>query len=319
MFILHSPLDPVGLEASLSNASHTVPYDPHVNLITAFDALYILGFIAVTAILLTAWLSSQIHRSSLWFLFVGSWSVASLANLLLLGNQTNPTPNGALCLAQASLIYAAPVLNATSCLSFMTHVYFSVSLTVESGPRMPLLSTRMLHILPWFAFIFVITEVVAVGVIHHDSVVPDASGMYCHITNSLPNRISASMTIVCMISVIVLDVLVTRILRRTWHETRSITASRPQSVSMQEHFSLDIVIRVVIFGFCPMLALAISSTQYLPNTQHLLLSERMNVVTAALPLSAFIIFGSQRDILRVWRISGKGETERGPVTVMRKN
>ncbi|PPQ84888.1 hypothetical protein CVT24_013069, partial [Panaeolus cyanescens] len=239
-------LDPFGLETSYSNSSDTIDvainYIPDVGLIVAFDILYILGFVLVTAILLTAWLSSQVQRSSLWFLFLGSWSVASFANLLLLGNQTNRNPNKALCLIQASLIYASPVLNATTCLSFMTHVYLSVRITIESASRLPTVSTRMLHVLPWVSFLAVIVEVIAVGLMDPKQLVPDASGMYCHIMNPLPNRISATLTIACMVVVIILDVLVTRILRTVWQESR--THTRPHSVLVQEHFSLDIVIRV---------------------------------------------------------------------------
>lgn len=85
---------------------------PSRPLIIAFDVLYIVGPLSLLAILLTAWRAEDIRQRRLptWFMAVGSWVFISVANILLIGRQTGPSPPPNICLAQAMLIYAAPVL-----------------------------------------------------------------------------------------------------------------------------------------------------------------------------------------------------------------
>jgi len=78
--------------------------------IALFDTFYIVGGLLVLANLLTAWLSPHINRASTWTMFHFSWFLTAVVNLLLLGQQTGPEPNKALCLVQSMFIYAAPVL-----------------------------------------------------------------------------------------------------------------------------------------------------------------------------------------------------------------
>lgn len=85
---------------------------PHKTLIIIFDILYTVGPVSLLLILLTAWLSRDVRRRPTWFMAVGSWVVISVANTLLIGHQTGSAdqiPDG-LCVVQAILIYASPVL-----------------------------------------------------------------------------------------------------------------------------------------------------------------------------------------------------------------
>ena len=92
------------------NSARDAVKDHSVYRIALFDVFYIVGGLLVLANLLTAWFSPHINRASTWTMFHFSWFLTSVANLLLLGQQTGPEPNKALCLMQSMFIYAAPVL-----------------------------------------------------------------------------------------------------------------------------------------------------------------------------------------------------------------
>ena len=85
---------------------------PKIRLIIVYDALYILGFATILAVLLTTYLSRRTKRTPLWFMSVSSWGVLSFANVLLVGQQTGPQPHPHFCIAQAAFIYASPALYA---------------------------------------------------------------------------------------------------------------------------------------------------------------------------------------------------------------
>ncbi|KAF9048695.1 hypothetical protein BJ165DRAFT_1044982 [Panaeolus papilionaceus] len=284
------------------NASQGVNARPNVHLIIVFDTLYIFGFMSMMVVVLTAWISSRIQRVSLWFLFMSSWVITSASNLLLLGQQTGNPPNFSLCLIQASLIYSTPALSATSGVAFMLHVYLSVRLALKSNTRVPRFATYLMHLIPCAAFLGVLIEVLVIGLLSPHNVVPDTSGMYCHIAERIPNKITAGIAIVSMLFIMILDVMVTLTLRRLWRET-----GRLQPLYTHEHVSLDSIIRVIVFGFCPMISLAVSFLQYIPK--HAQEGAKLNIILAILPICAFLIFGSQRDILRAWRIYRRDDNE----------
>jgi len=86
------------------------PSDLNIPFVIAFDTIHIIGLVVLGSTLLTAWLSRQVQRGTLWFGFNLSWLSASIGHLLLLGHQTGPPPNRGLCLTQATFVYGTPVL-----------------------------------------------------------------------------------------------------------------------------------------------------------------------------------------------------------------
>lgn len=80
------------------------------NLIIAYNVLEILGILILSLILITAWLSSTIRRSTSWYLFLSSGAISSVTGLLLLGNQTNRAPSRGVCITQAILLYPTLML-----------------------------------------------------------------------------------------------------------------------------------------------------------------------------------------------------------------
>jgi len=87
--------------------------DPNLTrtLVIIFDALNLFSAITLSTVLLIAWFSIRIRRVSTWYLYIFSWDVYSLGYLLILGYQAGGTmPVKGLCLFQAAMIYATPVL-----------------------------------------------------------------------------------------------------------------------------------------------------------------------------------------------------------------
>lgn len=78
--------------------------------IVAFDVLQIVGFLLLVPVVLTAWRSPRVQRTSTWFAFVLSWVLSSVAFVIIVGQQTGPAPMAGVCLFQAALIYATPAL-----------------------------------------------------------------------------------------------------------------------------------------------------------------------------------------------------------------
>ncbi|KAF8968132.1 hypothetical protein BDZ97DRAFT_1916351 [Flammula alnicola] len=287
--------------ASMSGVSPatsvTFVSDPNVHFIILFDILYILGLVSVSVILITATLSSRIRRTSTWFMVLGSWFVTSLANLILLGQQTGPPPKTSVCLLQAMLIYATPVFASFTVVAFLLHVYLSIQLAVKSHSAISQTHLILFHAIPCGAFISVLVEVLILGLLNPSTIQRHPSGMYCHLSSSIPSKITAGITICAMLAFLVLGTLVVITLRRVWRAAGQIAALQDYT-----QISPDIATRIIIFGFCPIIALAVSFLQYLPGHNPVSMGTKLNIVLAVLPIVASLIFGSQRDIASVWMI-----------------
>lgn len=81
-----------------------------IQLIGVFNALTIMGFLSLGAVLLTALLSSNVRRIPTWYSLFATWMVFAFSYFLLVGQQIGPDPGFGICLTQAGLVYAAPVL-----------------------------------------------------------------------------------------------------------------------------------------------------------------------------------------------------------------
>ncbi|KAJ7170730.1 hypothetical protein C8R43DRAFT_63503 [Mycena crocata] len=84
------------------------------------------------------------------------------------------------------------------------------------------------------------------------------SGMFCHLTNFFQN----------------------------W------TAFQRLRVRSNNAVSLPLMIRVSLFGFLPMVAMAISSMSFFPSSP--IGEAKTNLTIACLPAAAAVIFGTQR-------------------------
>lgn len=99
------------------------------HFIAAFDSLYLVSLLSLLAIFSTACASPRIRRFSTWYTFLLAWIFEAVSKLLLVGQQTSPIPpQFGICVAQASLINAIPVLYV-----FIRAVYLSAH-RLQSSP-----------------------------------------------------------------------------------------------------------------------------------------------------------------------------------------
>ncbi|KAG6844180.1 hypothetical protein H0H87_009123, partial [Tephrocybe sp. NHM501043] len=75
-----------------------------------FDTTAFLGLAMNAAVLAPAVWSPRIQRRSGWYTLVISWIIYSASLILTIGHQIGPEPPAGLCLAQAAILYAAPIL-----------------------------------------------------------------------------------------------------------------------------------------------------------------------------------------------------------------
>ncbi|KAF8183944.1 hypothetical protein BJ912DRAFT_975658 [Pholiota molesta] len=270
---------------------------PVIHFIVAFDILHVLGLVFLGAILLTVGRSFHIKRASTWFMFILSWFLTSLSNLMILGQQTGSAPREGVCLIQAMLIYGMPVFSSLYAVAFLLQLYLFVRNTVnENSIAVTRRQIVMIHALPFTAFTVTLIEVLTLGLLHPEAIQRHPSGMFCHLSNQIPSQITAAFTILAMITFLSLGILIFLKLRLKWTAVYAISST----AKTYPQISPDVATRVLIFSFCPIIALALSSIQYLPQHSADATKAKLNIVLAVLPLVAGLIFGSQRDILRVW-------------------
>jgi len=278
---------------------------PATNLrfLIAFDIIYVVGLVFLVTIFLTVWCSSSIKRASTWLMVIVSWFITSLANLMLVGQQTGRPPMTSVCLAQAMLIYAVPIFTSFYATAFMCQVYLSISLALNSNSTISRRQMILLHALPCGAFVGILIEVLIFGVLRPDTIQRHPLGMFCHLTLSTPPKITAGLTILAMIVFLSLEASIGVILYRLWKGSGKLIPLRSH-----DHISLDVAARVVIFGFCPMIAIGVSGLQYVPKLQ--IDDTKTALIQGILPMTASLIFGTQRDIILTWMFWRKRESGR---------
>ncbi len=79
-------------------------------VVAAFDAMVVIGIVAIVIVLVPAWRSTEIYRLRTWFALMIAGLVYSVSFFLIVGRQFGEEPAFGLCLLQASMIYGAPVL-----------------------------------------------------------------------------------------------------------------------------------------------------------------------------------------------------------------
>ena len=268
---------------------------------TLYNTFYLVGLIALGVVFLTAWLSPRIQRASVWFLFIFSWIFTSIASILLLGEQTGSLPNPTICLSQAILLYSAPVFSAYCGLSYILHLYFSV-LAALRGKVWLLRSSIIviLHLVPCLVLIGMAILIVVITSMNPSILQRDPSGLYCHVTNTMPAKVEGTLIMGAMAILIVVEVLIVLIFiktRRNWKQVNRVSKVE----SPADNMFLDAVVRAVIFTFLPLISLVMSIFDFLPNhsdpVQQYAISD---IFVSTIPIAAALIFGTQRDMLKTW-------------------
>jgi len=258
------------------------------SFLKACVAIQIVGLVGCTLMLGTAIFSKSVHRHTTWFSFVFSWVVSGVCYLLLFfsGQLGNQTPPFGLCLAQAALIYSVPILTAASTLGLVTQVYFNIrNMFSNQLRRRDMIWTVALLVIPYIMLAAVAIGFLILGLNHPETVHrshPETP--YCNMVNRIPSKISSITVATLLLPTLFLEFLICMVLRKNWEVLKS------------QKYSPSTAIRLMGFSFCGVLAVGLSLLFAASNDR----DPELTVVIALMPTAAFLIFGTQEDILAVW-------------------
>ncbi|KAF9554256.1 hypothetical protein CPC08DRAFT_193755 [Agrocybe pediades] len=259
--------------------------------IILFDVASLAGLVLLTAVFLTALVSSKAARTPTWFAFIGSSIALSATNILIMRHQAGTEPSNWACFLQAVLIYPEVVWNTHTGAALLLQVYLSI-VSIQKSQVLPQKCVAWVLI----AYPIVVTLILLVlstimAGLHPSAVKRDSSGMRCHLEET-PNIVfytAISLAILGVAIIVVFEVLViSKFLRNRQALKEGMIESKlsPAMVMRLTLFNAGIFIAIVmsVFVFKDVLASASAN----------------NMAMAILPLGGGIIFGTQRDILTVW-------------------
>ncbi|KAF5373059.1 hypothetical protein D9758_001748 [Tetrapyrgos nigripes] len=275
---------------------------PSTALIYIFNAIFILGFLSLSAIVTVAWLSPSIQRSKTWYSFMMSWIMYDVVNLLLLGQQTGGEPSHGLCLAQASLRYTVPVLTSFANFAMVLQLFLSVWFCLPVGNNSSArnsIGIYLLLIIPPGLSLFVFLEALVDGIQHPEKVVRSNSGQVCEISDGISMKISAACVIVAMVSSMLVEICIAVTVCRHWTAFRNLAKHDRQSRNWE---NCESTIRFTFFFLLALFSCAIGLVLTFSQTNDCdsLLNARYNIVVGILPVAVAVTFGTQKDILQTF-------------------
>ncbi|KDR72760.1 hypothetical protein GALMADRAFT_158926 [Galerina marginata CBS 339.88] len=281
--------------APIDHFSRELSGRAQASFLKACISFQIVGLVGCTLMLGTALLSRSVHRHSTWFSFVFSWMVSGISYLLLFfsGQLGNQNPPFGLCLAQAALIYSVPILTAASTLGLVTQVYFNIrNMFSNQLRRRDMIRSMAILASPYIMLAAVAIGCLILGLNHPETVHrshPETP--YCNMVNRVPSKISSIAVASLLLPTLFLEVLICRTMRKNWEALKS------------QKYSPSTVIRLVAFSLCGALAVGLSLLFAASDER----DPELTTVISLMPTAAFLIFGTQGDILAVWMFWRKRE------------
>nr|VWP01836.1 Cytochrome P450 monooxygenase BOT1 (EC (Botrydial biosynthesis cluster protein 1) (Calcineurin-dependent protein 5) [Ganoderma boninense] len=213
-----------------------------VRIFVAFQAI---GGIGLLAVLLTVVLAPKVYRHFTWLNFCITWLIYCISYLLLAftGAQTSAVPPSyPLCLTQASLIYAAPVLVAMSTFALVLQLWFTLSkaLAPPKTKQRDCLRDGFLLISPYVAWLAEVVAILVVGTMHPKDVERSSHFVYCTISTGRPGNITAGIVAGILLVMVGFDVYIGAVLYKNWRALHK--SDHPFQIP------LSLLIRVALFS-----------------------------------------------------------------------
>ncbi|KAJ7585065.1 hypothetical protein C8J56DRAFT_141799 [Mycena floridula] len=265
--------------------------------VSIFLGLHAAGLVLLTAVFLTALLSSSIYRMSTWFMFIFSYMFYCTSYLLLGGHNCDSIPPATLCNIQGGLVYAAPVLASFSTLSYVLEIFAGLMKHIRHT-KVPPTYIVWLRTVPYVVSAVVLFEALLVALVHE--VTPNSDHMYCHITSKIPSTVTAIVIVFPLLGVVILQGLIAVMLSKHWTSFRKLSKRAPDLLSFSAllrigGFSILMPAIVTIL----IVASSVESARHPNSSSH---SPGWDFVVPTLPLIAALVFGTQKDMLKVWTL-----------------
>ncbi|KIM32965.1 hypothetical protein M408DRAFT_189973 [Serendipita vermifera MAFF 305830] len=252
------------------------------------------GGAGLTLLLLTMCLPlRRVRRNPILISMCFSWWIGSFPNLTLLfytNNVLGDAPSQATCLASAALTMSQTPLNAVCAVTLVYNVWSVLYFTsARSGPSSA--RTFLLVIIPYVVFLVSAGSVVAVGLIRPETV--SRATFYCVVHSDILTIFLGVFGGACCVAAIILEAWIGILLRKNRSRT---TPSAKSKSSAGSGMDLQLAVRVVLFGFYIFFGLGLSIISIINWT-----SVVPDLCFSTFSLAVFFIFGSQQDIIRVWK------------------
>ncbi|KII93325.1 hypothetical protein PLICRDRAFT_35521 [Plicaturopsis crispa FD-325 SS-3] len=277
----------------------------NIHVVNAFLALQFIGGGGILIVLLTVLATRRLFRFSTWISFCVSWVISAFSYTLLAlaGQQTGPEPQKDLCLVQAALIYGAPVLTPCTTLALVIQLRSNLKALVnhEDTKRVPM-RTLALLIFPYVVYAGVLVEALTFSIVNLHTVQRNPSDMYCHASSGTPGQVSAVLCIIILVITVALETDVGFTLYRNWITLRNHGAENSQT-------SIWMTVRVLAFTFTCIIGIIVGATSSSPGA----LGSESSILLSLMPVIAFLIFGCQLDVLRVWTFWRRSESQPPPL------
>ncbi|KAJ4480062.1 hypothetical protein J3R30DRAFT_2573018 [Lentinula aciculospora] len=264
----------------------------------AFVVFNILQFTALALLsgtYLSAMFSEKLERMKTWFALMVSCLLYCISFLLLVGHQTGAIPSLSLCLFQAGLIYAAPPSVAAAGLAFVIELYLRLSTKLTNKTLDRRLITALLF-LPAIVHQLIFWIAMFTGLSKQDTVQRDSQQMFCHIENDLPSIVTGVSVVVLVVMMILLELYTVYYLWRA----RSIFRDLRRRCQCGPIFPFALFVRVGIYTLLGGFAIIMVDILLNKNSAASHGTGTLDLL-AVIPLSIAIVFGTQEDIVEVYK------------------
>jgi len=272
--------------------------------------------VLVPLLLATFAFSKRVSRHPTLFTLLLASVIYSFGTSILLytGHDDGPQPPHALCLAQLSLIHGGLIMAAAAALSLV--VYMLLTIPTLDGPRDVSIRTRVIlgsmGPLTFVLYVLVLAEInegkpgtiiFSRGRVTH----------LCTFATGTPTFIVKAPIIVIGVGVSVALAVTGFILYKVIHLLRGTLGGWKIREALRSPHGpwLRLLFRFIIFVLYVLVA-AISCVAEIPTKDGSVTHDAVDIVVGTFPMALFLIFGTQTDVLRVWRFwrrAKKGDPE----------
>ncbi|THU79897.1 hypothetical protein K435DRAFT_785680 [Dendrothele bispora CBS 962.96] len=279
--------------------------EQNITLIYVFNAISIFGSAFLLFILISAWRSPSVRRSSTWYCFITHWLIFDLAGLFLLGRQTGDEPSFGLCLVQASFHYAVPVLTGFGSVALVLQLYLAMCMTdLDNRPAAKSKGIYLLWTIPpSIAGLFCI-EGIIYGLEKPGVVRRSSSGTACEFSDGVSTKISSSLVMLSMVSMTIIEICILS----SFH--RNCRALKQSKGNVERDFIKryrSATTRTFFLFLAQVMSFSLGLMVWFTKTWTPLSNARSNIACAMMPLIVAIIFGTQKDLWKAWMIRKKND------------
>jgi len=297
-----------GQSSNLSDMERvTLTGDTASRAVTAWIVFQVAGGQVLLPILVATFLFTRATRHPTLINMCITWMLSSTVSCLLFySGEYHHLPEGPaspLCITQASLVFAIPPMLSASAFGAIYHVWFTVSSTLkgQAGLQNCTIRSLVLLLLPYVLVVsFGVVGVIIVLTRPLSNVSLARRVFYCSPFDSVYSNVAAVVSAVILLATLFFEIRICLIVRRNWIGLRN--------AGQGSGFDLSFTIRVCIFGIYVLLGFLAAIASVFSTTAI------SDLFLATVPVAIAFLFGSQKDVLRVWMF-WKRDKDPPPLTV----